>query len=95
MMDILTMFQLSLPQEEGILACDLFEFCITERTLNPTLAKSSIHLLTSHFNHLPVIFVSGSECITIGIDFKETIMKTAIPLNKFPPSSCPTKSTLW
>ena len=54
-----------------------------------------MHLLISHFNHFPVIFVSGREPITIGIDFpKETIMKTKIPLNKFPSSSYPTKSPL-
>ena len=49
-----------------------------------------------HFNHSPVIFVSGRECITIGIDFfNETIMKTTIPLNKFISSYYPTKSPLW
>ena len=65
---------------------------ITARTLSPTLAKSSIHLLTSRFNYLPVTFVSGRERITIAIDFfKEKLMKTTIPLNKFPSSSCPTK----
>ena len=53
-----------------------WSWVITARTLNPTSAKSSTHLLISHFNYLPVIFVSGREHITIGIYFyKETIMK--------------------
>ena len=69
---------------------------ITARTLNATSAKPSMHLLISHFNHSPLIFVSEGKRITIGINFfKETIMKTTIPLNKFPFSSCPTKSPLW
>ena len=62
--------------------------------MNPTSAKSSIHLLILHFNHSPVMF-SEREGITIGIDFfKETIIKNRILLNKFPSSSCPTKSPL-
>ena len=53
-----------------------WSWVITARNLNPTSAKSSTHLLISHFNYLPVIFVSGREHITIGIYFfKETIMK--------------------
>ena len=64
---------------------------ITARALNLTSAKSSINLLISRFHYSPVTFVSGREPITIGIDFfKETIKKTAIHLNKFPSSSCPT-----
>ena len=57
---------------------------ITARALNLTSAKSSINLLISRFHYSPVTFVSGREPITTGIDFfKETIMKTTIPLNKF------------
>ena len=69
---------------------------ITAQALNPTSAKSSIDLLISHFNHSLMIFVSGRERITIRTNFfKETITKTTILLNKFPSSSCPTKSLLW
>ena len=69
---------------------------ITARTFYPTSAKSSIHLLISRFNHSPVIFISGREHITVGIDFfKEVIIKSTISLNKFPSPSCPTKSPLW
>ena len=78
------------------LASERWLSVITAQTLYPALAKSSIHLLILHFNHLPVIFISGRERITAGIDFfKEVIIESTITLNKFPSSSCPRKSPLW